>query len=179
MAGPWASPSQSLASSIIGQGRLSSHSGRKSEANGMPETARTLHCTFATNLGGARLFSVNLKGKERRQGRKEAAIILENFVFHFPLLAPWAPRENGRIPQERRFGQRLSKATCPRGSLDVLKCFSNVWAPKLSNVPAAEHAGQRCKGACFSDPKQLGPHAFRGAPHPCSPFRSGITERHY
>lgn len=90
--------------------------------------------------------------REGEAARKERSCDnSRKLCFSFSLPAPRAPRENGWIPQERRLARGLSKATCPPRPADVLKRFSNVRAPKLSNAPAGEHPQAETEGGSSSE----------------------------
>ena len=164
--------SVSSASSITGRARLSSHSGRKSESNVAPEPARTLRFTFAKDLGVAKLFSVNLKGK---RGGEEARNRDNSLKLCFSFSPPGSlgcKREWGRIPQESRLGQRLSEATCLRSASDVLKCFSNVWAPNPQTRLLENTSPQGSPGSLLRSQAA----ASRGAPPSDSRFPPGVAE---
>lgn len=99
---PRASPAPSLASSITGQGRLSSLSRSKSESNVVPETAKMLHFTFAQKLGGGEALFCQLE-REGEAARKERSCdsSLKRFSFS-PPGSLGSESEWSRIPQERR-----------------------------------------------------------------------------
>lgn len=101
-----------------------------------------LHICKESGRGEALLRRLEREGGARKGRSCDDSL---NFAFHFPLPAPCAPRERGRIPQERQLGQALSKATCPPSSSDVSECFSNV-RPEPSNVSPGGHSPAEVKG---------------------------------
>lgn len=150
MAGPRASPRRSSASSIISRGRLSSHPGRKSESN-VRLRRRELSTAHLQKLRAGEPLLCQLERGGEAARKERSCDSSRELCFSFSLPAPRAPRENGWIPQERRLARGLSKATClPRPS-DVLKRFSNVWAPELSNAPAGEHPQAGTEGGSSSE----------------------------
>lgn len=64
--------------------------------------------------------------------------------FIFPPGSLGSKSGRGQIPQESRLRSGLSKATCLCSPLEVLKCFSKVWAPKLSS-PHSPLRWEQCR----------------------------------
>lgn len=170
MARPWASPSWSPASSIIGQGRLSSHSGRKSESNVVPDGQNApLHICKKSGRGSTLLRQLEREGEA--QERRGAATTPQNFVFHFPLLAPWAPRENRPNPTRKTARPGPKRSHVSSGLFRCLEMFFKCPGPELSSVSAGGASQPRATG-CDAQRGQLGPQAFPG-PRPRVRLRLG------